>query len=573
MRTLTLVILACISGFSGAQETKEQLDARATKFPFTRNHLREMVRLYKDYGLPMPPSGSRIIRIPRFFMQGKVVREQWEDGLAFLDPGSKTIYWGTLVLKEKDLKEKIYEYKGWQPVPFDDPWVAAPRRFIQGPDEGNSYTNLWAFLIHLAAVGKEDIALKMFPNWYTEFSVSIWGWRDCWATPERCVAEIASEYAAQIWRSGTGNRGEAERIMAKAIGYGFTFERSDYDPDLEVATQMRSALQHSSSYLHSAENAVRDLIEAERYTGVPDKCEALHRLKSLGVHAIPALLAHSEDVTQTRLTLEDSAIDPSKLRTPVGEICRYLLSKLPKAEVASAKVVWKSPGPAGELAYCKQHLFPLPDGRIAFPDPVMLEILSKRYPKTVYQMFELSLKTRLDIDPTPFLKSRALSRYSLHALTILLLDQASAKKVLGWEKGLRRREYEPIKVLATLVSQMEPSSSVTREVLNRADKLANGPLCVPLTGSTRALSGFKPRQFELANRLLKDKSKLDLGVYRNLDSMDQDLLLGEDATVANFAATHIGWMLDLLDPEQREKLKLGHWPEFMEIIQKHLPPP
>lgn len=305
------------------QESWEERDARAPQAPITRAQMDEMVRLYKSYGLPVPPKNAKLYRVH----QNPKSDDHKLDALVFVDEGhgqqGRCAYWGTRrITRGELLHPKLSPDPRIEPVKLTDPWITTRRRSIGRIGAELDFVTLWAITIQLSATGRRDLAAKLQPTWYNEFSThSSFGWNAKWATPRGCVETIALDFAREEWCRPDGNRQLAARIVNRV-------SKGDFAKSLRAeGAGMLAALQPGRAKAGTVEALIDDLVRAPRTDdGYYASSPSVKRLAATGAKAIPALRSHLGDIRITRLLA--GGFNGPVFNASVGFLCLEILRSL-----------------------------------------------------------------------------------------------------------------------------------------------------------------------------------------------------------------------------------------------------
>lgn len=196
------------------------------------------------------------------------------------------------------------------------------------------YVTLWALTIQLSAMGSRDIAARMHPNWYNEFSThSSFGWNPKWATPRACVDTIALDFAREEWCRPDGDRLQAAQIVGRVAKSGVAMGNLENLKD--EAEGMLLALKPVKAKAGTTEALIDDLVTAQRTGGHFLEAEAVKKVLRVGPTALPTLRSHLADKRVTRLRA--GGIQGETFNASVGYICteviREISGKIPLREV------------------------------------------------------------------------------------------------------------------------------------------------------------------------------------------------------------------------------------------------
>ncbi|MEQ1841998.1 MAG: hypothetical protein ABL994_16460, partial [Verrucomicrobiales bacterium] len=305
----------------GSQESWAEMDARAPKVPITSVEMEEMIRIYRAYGLPLPQRSAKPYRVHQHFRDSPNAHEM--DALVFVDESKsgkgRCVYWGTRLLTLEELRHPRFSQDPVvEAVKLTDPWVLTPRRFIGKVGHEIDYVTLWALTIQLSAMGSRDIAARMHPNWYNEFSThSSFGWNPKWATPRACVDTIASDFAREEWCRPDGDRLQAAQIVGRVAKSGVAMANLETLKD--EAEGMVLALKPGKARAGTTEALIDGLVTAPRAEGTILDAEPVKRLLKAGPTALPTLRAHLDDKRVTRLRA--GGIQGETFNASVGYIC------------------------------------------------------------------------------------------------------------------------------------------------------------------------------------------------------------------------------------------------------------
>lgn len=546
------------------QHSWEEMDAKAPKIPITAAQMDEMIRIYKGYGLPMPPKNAKIYRVHQHYSDSPNSHEM--DGLAFVDESNsrkgRCVYWGSRRLtKDEAFHPRYSEEPKVEPVKLADPWVRMPRRYIGTADFGADYVPLWALTIQLSANGHRELAMKMHPNWFNEFSTRVLGWDPKWASPLGCVNTIALDFAREEWRRSDGDRVLAARIVDRVAKTGIAME--DVGQLKLEAEGMHLALLPGAGKVGTPEALIDALVDAPRSEGMSViHANPVRKLIATGFDGIPALLAHRDDKRVTRIL--GGGIQMAVFNATVGFICREILRELSGNQTIDFEKLAES-----ESAYCRDNVLPKKESnrRLQIPNQVLLMILAAKYPPLLKEITLDSLRVRKDVDPVLLIQAMRQAKLPMREVIDDLMAQVLASKGIETGSIFDRERFDATQALSSaLIEAPDSEWEALRDVLPKMP-----PSCVATLVLEMRYGG--PKRLEVYQAVvgsrLADERRITEPQLAALTTHLRGIFSLEQATVQNFAAFSLSQWLGLSE-NPTDKWTAGEWRALREKVQKKI---
>ncbi len=482
-----------------------------TKAP-TVDHavMEDLLRKYRDYGLPFPPDNAVLVRFPNgSSTQEKSGRHTPFYALGFWlnqkSPGAPAeILVGPFrhkleIVGRHQEQPEVFDLKSTSFVRVDFDW--------RGEFEPYPINVGLATAIQCEARGLGDLAESIAkesvkdgwgggPNlvssggpWVdpTTFQVSF---------DQSSTAPLALTLAGLAWNHWLNEIGRIGSDWREIVS------RMDHllEAEPQIANQGRravvgsihAALQPRTSTPGTPESLIDDLVDLARqswpYQMYPaDK--AFAQLKELGFEAVPALIAHLDDERMTRsITPQFNNFRPRPRRIDdlVGEILQPIAGEdlgkdwlavqigwhLSKAD---ALVWWNKAQKIGEERYAVAHVIPK-KGADPNPNEVLLDIIRRKYPQQLPALYRTAIHGKNS--------SQSLAA----AVAKSDLSDADKRKLLAAGLGSRSFDHQT-SALAALQS-IDPSAA-ERQLIERLSKLpkyVTGPLWTSPEGRLAGLA-------------------------------------------------------------------------------------
>ena len=348
-----------------------------------------LLALYEAYGLPLPPAAAPLVRVhtgwkgedenPLFALDFLISKEP----LTFLV--------GTQMVTAKDRKD---EYALIQPDAEAAHDARAAWRCVFEFNCG------LATALQCHARGWKALSKKILeqPFWGNAVNFNSTLYQPANLSAKTALAKLAwAHWENELIRPGT-DRLEIYKRMKTLHKENPDFGESYLGSLLESLEQ---TVAPKKSAPGSVEALIDDLTELSTLTrsrsDKPD--EKVVRILALGFDAIPALMAHADDIRLTRTYTPGVMRMPTHHKT-IKEMVRDILQDLCDGDPATLQEWWAKAQRQGEEAYLLEHVLPR-DPKKEWPNHFLLRMLSIRYPKDLPKIYRTVLEQRPQIQSWP----------------------------------------------------------------------------------------------------------------------------------------------------------------------------
>jgi hypothetical protein len=452
---------------------------------------------YRGYGLPLPPADAKLVRFEsggRYVLNDKLMPPTYFLGF-LLRPGTKKDPPVLLVGTDEVRLEPYQTVEVVQPTPelvkgLDLRWWG------RSPFEPNAGL---ALALQCKARGWDDLAQALWAASLQQSSGHHFGafYQPSGLPNRTAVAYLAWAYSGnELVKPGTDRDRTAKRIKSL-----FSEEpRLNTEANRLLLKSLEAALAPSTARPGTAERLIDDLTDVCDAGFRLDEPDSLYaRLAHMGFAAVPALLDHLDDDRLTRVVNRGFNNFPPRILR-VSDVVSGLLQGLAGddlgkdwlqrqqgwgVERVSAQAWWDKARKVGEEAYVLAHV--LPHGEKAeWPNPLMLGIITKKYPKRLPKLYRTVLDERPKIQIWPVAEAVATSSLPRDTKRELFLHAARHKDLERRREGLwHLQELDPERFLTILLETLDALPKTPTEPYWRCPEAAYAGL-VQKTDDPRA---------------------------------------------------------------------------------------
>jgi hypothetical protein len=406
-----------------------------------------LLAAYRDYGLPLPPDDARLVRFEsggRYVLNGKLMPPTYF--LGFLLPPSAGDKQPVLLVGTRqvlDAARRTIEPVDAKPELVDGLdlgyWPSAPFE---------SNTGL-AVALQCKARGWDALADRL---WAASLKHTSGHPRGAYYQPADVPNRTALSYLAWVYSANELVTPDTDR--AKTVGRMkavLTAEpRLDTNHARELVRAAEASLAPSKAKPGTAERLVDDLTDmCNTGRGSGEKDPRFTRLAVLGFDAVPALLEHLDDRRLTRSVRTGFNNFPTQhmqVRHVVSDLLQELAGddvgtdwlRRQRGEVVDRSDVqawWETARKEGEEAYFVRRVLPTGDQK-SWPNSLMLDVLSRKYPQRLPELYRTILADRPKIQSWPIAKAIGGSSLSDEKKRAIFLEAARTKDLLHRRSAL-----------------------------------------------------------------------------------------------------------------------------------------
>lgn len=419
MRT-RVALIAIVFGFA--------LSGLAAAQPDLHAELERMVKLYRSFGLPVPPREAKLVLIE--FDDTDISDGVYSGHITTvaLQVANGVIYYGITPTSLRALRQRVGKVEPLREVGAEDPALARVFPFAAPSGELFRCDNLLATAIQLAAVGREPLAEKILAHALKEATFSS-GFditdAPTTATGTQRVLRLALAQALAQWPKKACDR---QRVLATVrriedAGFGSDPERLPYPYSLgelgQLRRSMEAALVPQSLSAGSEETLIAGFVDedSEMEPQAPSRFQSVIQL---GFAGIPTMLRHLHDYRLTRIVRESRGNEPTRILT-VSDVMRdalslfcsgagstYFMNRSSDRQLADW---WREAKRKGEKAYCREHLVGPPrrpgedtfsvGGHAVLISAALLAVCEARYHDVLKEVYEEVRLHRPDVYLAP----------------------------------------------------------------------------------------------------------------------------------------------------------------------------
>lgn len=450
------------------------------------NGFDQLLADYRGYGLPLPPKDAKLVKFvsggggivndeitPLTYFFGFLLQPRTKDKPPLLlvgtqelplDPGTKF----QVVEPKPELVKKIDPHLYWQST-----------------FEMNAGL---AVALQCKSRGWNDLAREL---WTASIKESCGHHFGAFFQPANLPNRTAVAYLAWAYYANELVKPDTDRVkIAKQIKTLLAAEPMLNTPDNRAFLgSLEAALVPSKAKAGTVERLVDDLTEG---------ADTSH-LRSKGFAAVPALIDHLDDDRLTRSASRGfNNFPPHHLR--VKELASGLLQELAGEDVgrdwlqrqkgwavdkADAQDWWKHAQKIGEEAYFVARVLPKGE-RGEFPNSLMLEFITKKYPQHLSKIYKTILDERPKLQSWTVAKAIGESSLPAEKKLELFLYASRHKNLLHRRSGLDGlQKLDPQKFMQVLLATLESLPKSPKEPYWRCPEAAYVHL-VMLTDDARA---------------------------------------------------------------------------------------
>ena len=429
--------------------------------------LDQLLADYRGYGLRLPPVDAKLVRfesggrfilndklMPPTYSLGFLLRARTKDSPALLLVGTREIQLepskAVEFVEPKPELVKSIEFQRWGQATFElnDGLVLALQCKARG---WNALAqDLWTSSL------KQDSG-HPFGMFYQPANLS----------DRTAVAYLAWAYSGNELVKPDSDRAKTAKRMkalfAAEPGLNTEFNRA-------LLTSLEAALVPSTAKPGTMERLIDDLTEMCNTDRKRDEADPRYsRLAEMGFVAVPALLEHLDDDRLTRsvkqgfnnfptwnLRVKDVVSDV--LQELAGEeIGKDLLDRRrgSTVEKADAQRWWDKARKDGEEAYLLRHVLPAGE-KAAWPQNLMLDIITKKYPQHLSEIYTTILDQRPTIQSWPVAEAVAKSSLPDDTKRKLFLHASRNKSLELRRCGLTQlQKLDPQEFMTILLATLE----------------------------------------------------------------------------------------------------------------------
>jgi hypothetical protein len=371
------------------------------------NRLDQLLVRYRKYGLPLPPSGSPLVRFgggADDTMLGFLLHPASADKPA-------TILWGTMQL----------EPAGVSIIAIDprQPTAAAVKDCLT---KITSEDEAIPLAVQLEALGLNKLAesvlhrLQEVPLPQDEGTIPAAS-----ASPKAALAKIAWSFWEQKWFDRATPRSQVYGRMKELLAGEPVLDNPEHRAWLQAIKESLVPSVHKAGTVEALIDGLVDLSGNSWYTGGIDEPDPHYRrLAELGFDAVPQLIDHLEDDRLTRCRwpgFGNFAPYPERIRHVVSELLMGLAGEHIPIEgmgltqgysltKATAREWWQKASKVGEEAYLLAHVLPS-DPEAKWSPGHVLGVIAKKYPGRLPEVYRRNLDSRPNIVGWPVAKALA----------------------------------------------------------------------------------------------------------------------------------------------------------------------
>jgi hypothetical protein len=429
------------------------------------NTLEYSLAEYRRYGLPLPPADAPLVRFEsggRHVLNGKLMPPTYLLGF-MLRRGTKEAPPVLLVGTEEVALRAYQTIEIVKPTP----------ELVKGLDLGwwrpstfRSNAGL-AIALQCKARGWDALAQKL---WTLSLQEDIGHHFGAFYHPANLSNSAAVAYLAwahsgnELVSADTDRTRTAQRMKAVIAAE----PRLNTEVNLALLKSVEATLVPSKAKTGTVEWLIDDLTDlCDKDRGEDQFAPHYLRLAQMGFDAVPVLLEHLDDDRLTRTGTPGFNNSPPWILR-VNQVVSGLLQQLAGEDVgkdwlqrkkgvverADAQAWWEKARKVGEDAYLVAHV--LPPGEAQWPNQVMLEIITKKYPQHLPKLYRTILDERTKMQSWPVAEAVARSALPKDKKRGLFLHASHCKDLGHRRFGIEHlQKLDPKQFITNLLETLE----------------------------------------------------------------------------------------------------------------------
>ena len=468
-KELTAIGLPALDALRKAAKSGDAEIARRAKhvIEIIENSLEQLLADYRGYGLPLPPDDAKLVRFEsggRGIVNGKLTPPTYFLGF-LLRPGTKDKP-ALLLVGTREIRLNSSET-----VEAVDPKQELVNNIDLGYWEQATFESNAGLAVALQckARGWNTLAQQL---WTSSLKNASGHPRGGFYQPANLPNRSAVSYLAWIYsgnelvKPNTDRAKTAKRMKAILAAEPTLSTRGSK----ELLKSLEAALVPSTAKAGSVDRLIDDLTEMCN-TGLKynETDPRYTRLANEGFAAVPALLEHLDDERLTRSVKQGFNNFPT-YPVRVQHVVSDLLQELAGEDVgkdwlrrqqgwavekADAQAWWEKARKEGEEAYLLGHVLS-PGDQAGWPNSLMLEIITKKYPQHLQKLYKTILDERPKIQSWPVADAVAKSSLPNDKKRELFLYASGNKNLEHRRSGLSHlQKLDPQQFITILLATLD----------------------------------------------------------------------------------------------------------------------